>query len=226
MVGAYRRKAMRGGVVRVRSYLLWAGVCLLGGCGGSDPAGVGNAAAPSANTAPALSGTPANVVWQGEAYLFAPRATDTDHDTLVFEIENAPRWASFDRATGRLSGTPAPNDVGDVVGIRIGVRDGQHAVWLPPFDLTVRPVSRGSVLLTWQAPSENTDDSPLRDLAGFHIYWGTDPDAPAHTVSVGTHTLSYQFAGLSPGIYYFTTTAVNSKGIESALSDAAAMLVR
>lgn len=166
------------------------------------------------------------MVWQGEQYLFAPRAADANGDALVFEIQNAPRWASFDRTTGRLGGTPAPNDVGDTVGIRIGVRDGQQTVWLPPFDVTVRPVSRGSVLLTWQAPRENTDESPLSDLAGFHIYWGTDPDAPAHTVSVGTQTLSYQFSGLSPGMYYFTTTAVNAKGIESALSDAAPMLVR
>jgi hypothetical protein len=158
--------------------------------------------------------------------MFAPRAIDPERAALAFIVQNAPRWATFDAATGRLSGTPSPSDVGDVLGIRIGVSDGQHTVWLPPFDLSVRPVSNGTVLLTWQAPSENTDETPLADLAGFHLYWGTDPDEPSHSVTVGTNTSSYQFSGLSPGLYYFSTTAVNTQGMESALSDVVAMLVR
>jgi len=167
VVGVYRRKAIHGGVVRFRSAMLCAGVCLLNACGGTGSDQVG--ASGAGNSAPTLVGTPANVVWQGESYTFAPRAADIDGDALVFEIENAPTWATFDRATGRLSGTPGLSDVGERLGIRIGVRDGQHAVWLPSFDLTVRPVSHGSVLVSWEAPSENTDDSPLQDLAGFHV---------------------------------------------------------
>jgi hypothetical protein len=171
-------------------------------------------------------GTPATVVWQGDTYSFAPSAVDPDGDALVFEVENRPAWATFDAATGRLRGVPAAADVGDSLAIRIGVSDGRHQVWLPPFDLTVRAVSYGSVLVTWEAPTENTDESPLLDLAGFNIYGGTDPATAAAMASVGTGISAYRFSGLSPGIYYFSTTAVNSQGIESEPSDVATMLVR
>ncbi|HJR71855.1 MAG TPA: hypothetical protein VKA43_17555 [Gammaproteobacteria bacterium] len=151
---------------------------------------------------------------------------DPDGDALVFEIENRPPWATFDAVTGRLNGVPGPADVGDSLSIRIGVSDGRHRVWLPQFDLTVRAVSHGSVLVTWEAPTENTDDSPLVDLAGFNIYYGADPEPTATVAVVGTGITAYRISGLSPGLYYFSTTALNSQGIESERSDAAAMLVR
>jgi hypothetical protein len=173
-----------------------------------------------------LTGTPATVVWQGDTYSFAPSAVDPDGDALVFEIENRPAWATFNAATGRLRGVPASVDVGDSLAIRIGVSDGRHQVWLPRFDLTVRAVSYGSVLVTWEAPTENTDESPLEDLAGFNIYGGTDPDAAATVATVGLGISAYRVSGLSPGVYYFSTTAVNSQGIESDRSDVASMLVR
>jgi hypothetical protein len=44
--------------------------------------------------------------------------------------------------------------------------------------------------------------------------------------SVGTGITAHLISGLSPGVYYFSTTAVNSQGIESERSDVASMLVR
>lgn len=206
-------------------------VSALYGCGGSgsDPATPGSPAStppPAAQAPPTLTGTPATVVWQGDTYSFAPRAMDPDGDALVFEIENRPHWATFDVGTGRLRGVPEPADVGESLAVRIGVTDGRHRVWLPPFDLAVRPVSQGSVLVTWEAPTENTDDSPLEDLAGFNVYGGTDPEATATLATVGVGISAYRVSSLSPGVYYFSTTAVNSQGIESERSDVATMLVR
>jgi len=167
------------------------------------------------------------VVWQGDTYSFAPRATDADGDALVFEIDHRPSWATFDTTSGRLHGVPTPADVGQSLDVRIGVSDGQHHVWLPPFDLTVRAVAQGSVLVTWEPPTENTDDSPLQDLTGFNIYWGTDPAQDAGTVAVsGTGISAYRISGLAPGLYQFVTTAVNAQGVESDRSDPAMMLVR
>jgi hypothetical protein len=171
-------------------------------------------------------GTPATVVWQGDTYSFAPSAVDPDGDALVFEIENRPTWATFNLATGRLRGVPGPADVGGSLAIRIGVSDGRHQVWLPRFDLTVRAVSHGSVLVTWEAPTENTDESPLLDLAGFNLYGGTDPATLAAVASVGTGITAYRISGLSPGVHYFSSTAVNAQGIESERSDVATMVVR
>ena len=165
-------------------------------------------------------------MWEGDTYSFAPSATDPDGDTLVFEIENRPHWATFDAALGRLHGVPGPTDVGASLAVRIGVSDGRHRVWLPPFDLTVRPVSHGSVLVTWEPPTENTDDSPLQDLAGFTIYGGTDPDSPAVMATVASGITAYRLSDLRAGVYYFSTTAVNAQGIESERSDVVTMLVR
>jgi hypothetical protein len=164
---------------------------------------------------------------QDDPYLFAPHALDTDGDALVFEIENLPPWTIFVPATGRLSGTPTSIDVGTYAGIRIGVSDGTSRAWLPPFDISVDAVSNGSVTVTWDPPTENTDDTPLENLAAFRIYWGTDPHALANLVTiVDVVNAAYRFDGLPPGIYYFGTTAINSFGVESETSDLAVMAVR
>ena len=159
--------------------------------------------------------------------MFTPSAVDSEQDALSFEIENRPPWAAFDRATGRLAGTPATADVGTHRDIRIGVTDGRDHVWLPPFDLTVMAVSYGTVAVTWEAPVENKDDSPLNDLTGFNVYWGTNPDVPSGVIEIAaTGVTSHRFEDLPSGTYYFTTTAINSFGVESEPSDPAVMVVR
>jgi hypothetical protein len=191
------------------------------GCGGSS-----DEPSPS-NGAPTLAGFPAETVWQGDRYVFVPSALDPDQDALVFDIENRPPWTVFDPVSGRLEGTPATVDVGTRRNIHIGVSDGRHHIWLPPFDLTVMAVSNGSVTVTWEAPVENTDNSPLNDLAGFNVYWGTNPDVPAGVVPIAdTGIRTYLFRGLPPGVYYFATTALNSFGVESEPSDPAVIVVR
>ena len=52
---------------------------------------------------------------------------DPDGKALTFSITNAPAWASFDTATGRLSGTPGAEHVGATSGIVISVSDGSAA---------------------------------------------------------------------------------------------------
>ena len=52
-------------------------------------------------------------------------ASDADGDTLEFSIARKPAWANFDSATGRLSGTPDAEDVGNFTNIAITVTDGQ-----------------------------------------------------------------------------------------------------
>src|SRR5690606_15281700 len=84
---------------------------------------------------PTISGTPATSVNAGVAYSFTPSASDADGDTLGFSIRNRPSWASFDTASGRLSGTPTSGGVyGDIV---ISVSDGKASASLPAFSITV-----------------------------------------------------------------------------------------
>lgn len=90
------------------------------------------------NDAPSISGTPATSLDQDTVYSFVPTASDIDsNDTLTFSISNKPTWASFDTATGALTGTPAGSDTGKTLGIVISVSDGTASAALPAFDLEV-----------------------------------------------------------------------------------------
>jgi hypothetical protein len=90
------------------------------------------------NDAPTIAGSPAVTVAQGAAYSFIPTAADVDTGTtLTFSIANKPSWATFNTATGALSGTPANADVGGTAGIVISVSDGELSAALPAFTLTV-----------------------------------------------------------------------------------------
>jgi hypothetical protein len=89
------------------------------------------------NNAPTISGTPPTSVTAGSSYSFTPTASDKDNDSLGFSIVNAPKWAQFDTATGRLSGTPSASDVGTYSNIVITVSDGRASASLPAFSIRV-----------------------------------------------------------------------------------------
>ena len=78
----------------------------------------------------------------------------------------------------------------------------------------------GSASLSWTAPTENTDGTPITGLAGYHIYYGTSQDALDTTVTVADATqTSFVISGLTAGTYYFAVAAYNSAGIDSADSN-------
>jgi hypothetical protein len=89
------------------------------------------------NQAPVISGKPATSITEGASYLFAPSASDPDGDTLSFSIANKPAWASFDSATGTLSGSPASGTAGLYSGISISVSDGELSDSLAAFAIQV-----------------------------------------------------------------------------------------
>ncbi|WP_052417289.1 fibronectin type III domain-containing protein [Cellvibrio mixtus] len=90
------------------------------------------------NDLPVISGTAPASLNQDTAYSFTPTASDLDvGDVLTFSITNKPTWASFNTATGALTGTPAGTDAGKTTGIVISVSDGTASVALPAFDIEV-----------------------------------------------------------------------------------------
>jgi len=90
------------------------------------------------NDTPTIGGTPVTTTVDFAPYSFTPTAEDVDGDTLTFSIQNPPAWASFDPATGALTGTPTNTDVGITNGIVISVSDNIAApVALTAFDLSV-----------------------------------------------------------------------------------------
>ena len=93
------------------------------------------------NETPTITGTPTTTVAEDTAYSFTPAGTDDDGDTLTYSINTQPSWATFDTATGTLSGTPTNVDVGVTTDIVISVTDGDLRGSLPAFDLVVTNVN-------------------------------------------------------------------------------------
>jgi len=202
----------------------------LSGCGGGDEESPtsGTAQPPSGpptgstNRAPTISGTAPPSVNASSPYSFAPTAADADGDTLAFSIQNKPAWATFNTSTGRLSGTPAPADVGTYSNITISVSDGKTSTSLSAFAIAVVTVSNGSATLSWTAPTENEDGSTLSNLAGYRIVYGTSASALTNTIQITNPSVTtYVVENLAPATWYFAVTAVNSTGAESNYSNVA-----
>lgn len=204
---------------------------LLAGCGGGGSDSSAGAASTStsgtsaASTPPVLTGTPATSVVAGQTYSFTPAASDAGHDVLGFSVANKPQWATFNTVTGGLTGTPTAADVGNYPGIRISVSDGTATAALTTFSIRVMAAvdtnpPTGSATLSWNVPTQNTDGSPLTDLAGYRVYYGTDASSLAQSEDiVGSGTTSFVVSGLSAGTWYFAISAFNSAGAESNLSN-------
>jgi hypothetical protein len=179
-----------------------------------------------ANRAPTISGTPSTAVMQGTAYAFTPTASDPDGNSLTFSIANKPAWASFNTGSGALTGTPGAGDVGTTSGIVITVSDSVLSASLPAFALTVQAVATGTATLTWTPPTQNTDGSPLTNLAGYKIYWGPAAGNYPNSVTVNNPGIAtYVVTSLIPGTYFFAASALNTAGTESALSLAASKTI-
>jgi hypothetical protein len=168
------------------------------------------------NQAPTIAGSPTAVVVEGEFYEFMPNAADADGDTLEFSIARKPQWATFDRATGRLAGTPGADDVGNFTNIVITVSDGDASAALGGFDITVDAVALGTATLSWNPPTENVDGTALTDLMGYRIYYGRSENQLNRTIVIDNPGLTrYVVDNLAQANWYFTMTSVNSDGVES-----------
>jgi hypothetical protein len=174
----------------------------------------------AANKVPTISGTPPSAVPAGSAYAFRPTAADADGDTLTFSITNRPAWASFNAATGQLSGTPTSASAGTYSNIAIKVSDGKASVALAPFAIAVLDQQIGAASLTWEPPTTNTDGSALTNLAGYRIVYGASPTQLTQTIQVANAGMSsYVVENLAPGTYYFALRAYTTNGAESADSN-------
>jgi hypothetical protein len=199
-----------------------------GGGGGGDSSGGETGAAnppsvpaPAGNTAPTISAAPSTKATVGAAYDLAPSAQDADGDALAFSIQNRPEWATFNTATGRLSGTPQV--AGTAANVIISVSDGKTSVALPAFSITVAVaavVSGNGVQLSWDIPTQTVGGQTLSDLSGYRIHYGRKADALTEAIEVpsaGANT--YVVQQLKSGTYYFAVRAITSDGNESALSN-------
>ena len=204
---------------------------LLAGCGNgvdvSPPGGtaaVGESAATTSVSPVEITGTPASTATVGQPYVFTP-ALAQGGGVVTFEILGQPAWATFNSTTGVLTGTPAAANVGSSGGITITGTNGSSSSSIGPFVITVDASGNsatGSASLSWTAPTENTDGTPITGLAGYYVYYGTSANALTMSVTISdAAATSYVLSGLSPGTYYFAVVAYNAAGMDSPESNTA-----
>jgi len=215
------------------SILILGSALLLSGCfdeSNDSSRSFGNGAGPGPgpgtgseqNEAPTIAGTPSAYILEGELYEFRPTASDPEGDALEFSIARKPAWAQFDKASGRLWGTPGADDVGNFTNIAISVSDGKATTSLAAFDVSVNQIAAGAATLSWNPPTENADGSPLTDLAGYRIYYGRNPDNLTQLVVLNNPGLTrYVVENLTPARWHFVMTSVNTEGTESRRTQAA-----
>jgi hypothetical protein len=212
-----------GARIRRPRLAIFLGVALLlTACDTEAPSTAAPASSSSPSTSAGLSiqGTPPSIAAVGSAYSFQPTAS-VSGTGVTFSIQGAPSWMKFNAATGAVSGTPSATDQGQAPAITITLSDGAKSASIGPFTVTVEPAGAvGSAALSWTAPSNNEDGTPIAGLTGYHIYFSTDPSSFDNAVEVaGASSTTYTVSGLTPGTYYFAVAAYNADGVESSMSN-------
>ena len=182
--------------------------------GGTNPAPTPTPTA--SNRAPTITGSAPNKVNVGQQLDFRPTASDADGDPLTFSATGVPGWLVFDPGTGRLAGKPAAADVASYGNIKITVSDGKASAALNIAKLDVVQGSPGAATLDWVPPAVNSDGTPLTDLAGYTIRYGTNPGTLDQVIEIKNPGItSYVLDNLAPATWYFAISSVNSEGVES-----------
>jgi len=93
----------------------------------------------------------------------------------------------------------------------------------PPSGAPTAPAEPGkapataSVSLSWSAPAQNADGTPLQDLAGYRIYYSQAPWGWTSNLNVqDPRKTSIEIPNLATGTtWYFAMTSYNDAGVES-----------
>jgi hypothetical protein len=179
---------------------------------------------------PVISGTPPTTVQAGTGYTFQATASDPDGDKLSFGATNLPAWLGLNTANGMITGTPTVAQVGSYADITISVTDGTSTVSLAPFTLTVTPppatttgagstAGTGTATVSWVKPTQNSDGTPLTDLAGFVVKYGNSPTTLTQRIPVDDPSMTrYTVQNLGKGTWFFTVVSYTVAGVESEVS--------
>jgi hypothetical protein len=221
MAGIHRSGSVLFTCALIFSVAITAG-CKGGGSGGGSEVNTSTAAladtTKASNSAPVISGSAATTARPNKAYSFAPTVSDVDGDAISFQIQNKPAWATFSTVTGELSGTARVGTFADIV---ISASDGKSFAALSPFSIAVTQAvaPKRDITLAWAAPTQNSDGSPLTNLAGYIISFGKSKDALSQSVQINNPSVDrHVFDTLASGTYFFALRSVTANGELSDLS--------
>jgi hypothetical protein len=104
----------------------------------------------------------------------------------------------------------------------VPITAGSNATGTPSAGGSPATPGSGTATLSWVAPSTTTTGARLIDLAGYRVYYGMNATSLDHMVLIpGSSITTTVIEQLAPGMWYFATTAVDSRGLESAFSNIA-----
>ena len=75
-----------------------------------------------------------------------------------------------------------------------------------------------TISLNWTAPTTNTDGTPLTDLQGYKVYYGSGSPCN-YTTTLNAGNVTTYLINLASGTYCFAVTAYDTAGNESAYSN-------
>ena len=85
----------------------------------------------------------------------------------------------------------------------------------------------GTATVSWAPPTSRTDGTPLTDLAGYRVYYGTSSGTYPNKVQIDNPGVTtYVVENLAPATYYFVTTAFDATGAESDYSNVASKTIK
>jgi hypothetical protein len=95
-----------------------------------------------------------------------------------------------------------------------------------PAATSAAPAGPGTVTVSWAAPVENEDGTPLVDLAGFRLRHGSKYGAYTSEITINNPgATSERVSGLAPGLHYFVVSAIDREGQEGTKSKPQRILV-
>lgn len=198
-------------------------IAACGGSGGGAPATDSAAQPPTSTSGPTVAIT-------------TPDAEQVDTTDDVMNLSGTASsdagvtsvtWTSDQGHTGTAAGTDSwtveqiPLALGTNT-ITVSATDGAGDTSADTIVINRESTGTGSATLSWDAPTERTDGTPLGDLAGYTIHYGRMSGVYDYRIDVNTPGIAtYVVENLVPGDWYFAMTAYDSAGLVSDLSNEA-----
>lgn len=132
-------------------------------------------------------------------------------------------WTSTDMTTctasGGWTGSRAPSGNASVGPLQVDTTYNLNCSGPNGNALAMTTVSVRVARLSWQAPTQYNDGSPLTTLAGYKVYYGPSPGNYTNTVNVAGAQTTQTDILLQPGSWTFAVTALDAAANESAKSN-------
>lgn len=129
---------------------------------------------------------------------------------LVLVLNNKTYRIIPANATSYRFNTTIPNGMPYL--LRVGIQPANMNCSIVNMDVTC--VSLTSAVVYWTRPTMNTDGTPLTDLTGYVLYYGTDPTLTKYTSRLlSESSLTTTISNLIPGnTYFFSIASVSASG--------------